>query len=148
MIHENAKGDTNDEINFITNISNNDIIKKLIAIFRAINDPEIPINIYDLGLIYEVSLINNELRIKMTLTAVGCPYWNQIFDEMKKNIINALGNILNINNVNIELIIDPPWTPIRMTKYGREMYKTLYGFDPAEQWLKEKNEFEKEQEEI
>lgn len=132
------------EINFITNIDNIDIINKLVDIFKSTYDPEIPINIYDLGLVYEVTMVNNALKIKMTLTAVGCPYWQQIFNKIKEDINNALG----ISDIDIELIIDPPWTPLRMTKEGRDMYKVLYGFDPAEQWLKEKTEFEQEQEEI
>lgn len=130
--------------NFKTNILDTNTINKLIEIFKSTYDPEIPINIYDLGLIYEVNIINDVMNIKLNLTAIGCPYYNKILNELKEKI----KQILHITNINIEFIYDPPWNPGRMTKEGREMYKAIYGYDPYEIWAREQKEFEEEQKEL
>lgn len=142
---ENEKAISEKEnINFKTNITDYHSLNILVDIFKSVNDPEIPISIYDLGLIYEVIMNGNSLNIKLNLTAIGCPYYREIINNIK----NEIKNKLNITDVNVEFIFDPPWNPSRMTKEGRDMYKAIYGYDPVEIWLREQKEFEEEQREL
>ena len=91
-------------------------------------------NIVDLGLIYDVAISKDlVVTIKYTLTAPGCP----IAPLIEAQIINAVKNIVpNAKEIRTELIFDPPWTPLRITKEGREQLKIYYGYDIVEAWLK------------
>lgn len=130
------------EVNFKTNINNRIIIELLVNIFKSLQDPEIPINLYDLGIIYEVYKNNNILNIKLQLTAIGCPYYQKIINDLKQKINEKL----NINDIDIEFIYDPPWTPSRLTHDGRELFKAVYGYDPVEKYEREQVELSSEQE--
>jgi len=81
-------------------------------------DPEIPVNIVDLGLIYDIE-INKEkdVDIKMTMTTRGCPLHNTMVNDVKKYVskINGVGNI------NVEIVWDPPWSIDKMDPKAREM---------------------------
>ena len=73
---------------------------------RTIYDPEIPVNIYDLGLIYTIDINQeNDVRILMTLTAPGCP----VAGEMPGWVVDAIEPIAGIKKVDVELIWEPPW---------------------------------------
>ncbi|MEM5799570.1 MAG: metal-sulfur cluster assembly factor [Candidatus Aenigmatarchaeota archaeon] len=91
-------------------LTKSQVIKKL----KDCYDPEIPINIVDLGLIYNVKIEGNNVYVKMTLTAVGCPLASFITEDVK-NKIKELG----VENVEVELVWDPPWTPERMSKEAK-----------------------------
>lgn len=78
-------------------------------------DPEIPINIVDLGLVYEVKIENQNVYIKMTLTALGCPLAGFITEEVK----NKIKEIKGVNNVEVDIVWDPPWSPEKMSKEAR-----------------------------
>ncbi|WP_243666482.1 metal-sulfur cluster assembly factor [Vulcanisaeta sp. JCM 16159] len=122
---------------FKTNLPG-DKTKELIEILRNVYDPEIPINVYDLGLIYEVTMDNDKVvHVKMTLTAVGCPLSENLAYQVGAAIQQALPDAKDIE---IDVIFDPPWTPLKMTKLGREMFKAIYGYDIVEQWLKTQGE--------
>ena len=122
---------------FKTNLPS-DKVKELIEILRNVYDPEIPINVYDLGLIYEVSMDNDKVvHVKMTLTAVGCPLSESLGYQVGAAIQQA---IPDAKDIEIDVVFDPPWTPLKMTRLGREMFKALYGYDIVEQWLKMQNE--------
>ena len=83
-------------------ISKKDIISNLINVY----DPEIPVNIYDLGLIYTIDINNeNDVKIIMTLTAPGCP----VAGEMPGWVSDAIEPIAGIRKVDVELIWEPPW---------------------------------------
>ncbi len=109
-------------------------VKELIEILRNVYDPEIPINVYDLGLIYEVTMdSDNVVHVKMTLTAVGCP----LSENLGYQVGAAIQQVLpDAKDIEIDVVFDPPWTPLKMTNLGREMFKALYGYDIVEQWLK------------
>lgn len=79
----------------------------VINCLRNIYDPEIPVNIYDLGLIYNID-IDDELNVKvlMTMTAPDCPEAEYMFREVKEMI----GYIQEVKSVNVELTFDPPWS--------------------------------------
>jgi len=73
-------------------------------------DPEIPINIYDLGLIYGIDIDESQIAVRMTLTSEGCPSARQIPAEVKQRIV-ALGQ----PNVSVDVVFDPPWHPTRIS---------------------------------
>ena len=90
-------------------INKSEIIESL----KTIYDPELPVNIYDLGLIYNISLIeNNDVKIKMSLTAPGCP----VAGEMPGQVANALAKIQNVGLIEVELVWEPVWTKDRMSE--------------------------------
>lgn len=87
-----------------------EIEKEIVATLKNIYDPEIPVNIYDLGLIYEIEVDQNGVaNIRMTLTAPTCPVADQLIDDVNKQV----GKVKGVTDVNVTLTFDPPW--------GREM---------------------------
>ncbi|WGH25673.1 MAG: iron-sulfur cluster assembly protein [Candidatus Shikimatogenerans bostrichidophilus] len=80
--------------------------KKIISILKNIYDPEININIYDMGLIYDINIKKKDIFIIMTLTSPNCPLYNKILEDIKNNIKKK---IKKIKNVNINITFDPPW---------------------------------------
>jgi len=91
------------------NIDKQQIIEKI----RKVYDPEIPVNIYDLGLIYNLSVDDqNNINIKMTLTTPNCP----VADSMPKNVGKAVSEIEGIASVRVELVWDPQWTKDMMSE--------------------------------
>ena len=90
-------------------ICENDIISNLTNVY----DPEIPVNIYDLGLIYDINISKgNNVFIKMSLTSPGCP----VAGELPKQVADELTKIKNIGLIEVELVWDPPWTKERMSE--------------------------------
>lgn len=84
----------------------------VIAALRTVLDPEIPVNIYDLGLIYRVDLKDQFAEIDMTLTAPGCPVAGEILSWVEK----AVGGVNGVNGVKVNLVFDPPWDRSRMSE--------------------------------
>ena len=79
---------------------------------KSVHDPEIPVNIYDLGLIYDVDRQKNgNVYVTMSLTAPGCP----VAGEMPGQVARALAAIDGVGQVSVELVWSPPWTPDRMS---------------------------------
>jgi len=88
----------------------------VIAAIRTVFDPEIPVNVYDLGLIYRVDISNPALiDIDMTLTAPGCP----VAGEMPGMVQTALETVDGIGKVTVNMTFDPPWTPERMSEEAK-----------------------------
>lgn len=86
--------------------------QRVIAAMRSVYDPEIPVNIYDLGLIYDLQINSkNEVAIKMTLTAPGCP----VAGILPGQVAVAVKNVDGIEDAQVELVWDPPWHQDRMT---------------------------------
>lgn len=79
---------------------------------RSVYDPEIPVNIADLGLVYDVNIRHSEVAIKMTLTAPGCGMGPVLVEEVKERVIQAPG----VTNVEVELVLDPPWSRDMMSE--------------------------------
>ena len=90
----------------------NRITDDLVTQFKTVFDPEIPVDIYELGLIYKVD-INDErhVDVEMTLTAPGCP----VAGEMPGWVEAAAKRVEGVSSVNVNLVFDPPWTPARMS---------------------------------
>ncbi|PVX51893.1 FeS assembly SUF system protein [Balneicella halophila] len=88
----------------------------IIAVLRTVFDPEIPVNIYDLGLIYEIDFYEeDEVRILMTLTAPNCPMADEIVEEVNDKIKNLEG----ISDVTVVLTFDPPWDKEMMSEEAK-----------------------------
>lgn len=106
------------KINEKVNIDNNLLIKKedLIIALKTVYDPEIPVDIYELGLIYNIDIIGtNNVKVKMTLTAPGCP----VAEEMPEWVKNAIELVDGVENVNVEMVFDPPWDMSLMSEEAR-----------------------------
>lgn len=87
------------------------------AALREVYDPEIPVNIYELGLIYKVDIdkSTNDTYVEMTLTSPGCP----VAGEMPGMIENAIRTVNDIGAVKVEIIWDPPWDPSKMAETAK-----------------------------
>jgi FeS assembly SUF system protein len=85
---------------------------KLIAALKTVYDPEIPVDIYELGLIYKVDVADNkDVAVEMTLTAPGCP----VAGEMPEMVKTALEGVEGIGEVRVNMVFEPPWTPEKMS---------------------------------
>jgi FeS assembly SUF system protein len=116
-----------------------EIKKKIIEALRQVYDPEIPINVWDLGLIYELKVNDEgEVYVKMTLTTPGCP----IAGIIENQVFDAISEVPGVKTVKVDLVFDPPWTPERITKEGREAFKQVFGYDIVEAWRKQQEAYE------
>ena len=89
---------------------------ELIDALKQVVDPELMINIVDLGLVYDVAQDENKVKIQMTLTSPACPAGPQIVHQAKM----ALEQIEGVDEAQIQLVMTPPWTPDRMTDDARD----------------------------
>ena len=86
---------------------------RIVKALKSVYDPEIPVNVYDLGLIYDVDVKDNfSVSITMTLTAPNCP----IADEILFSVKEAIEAIKDVKDVNINLVFDPPWSKDMMSE--------------------------------
>lgn len=93
-----------DELDRLTN--------DIVAALKTVYDPEIPCDIYELGLIYKVDIEDDRsINIDMTLTAPGCP----VAGEMPGWVENAVSAVPGVGPVNVDMVFDPPWSPERMS---------------------------------
>ena len=85
-------------------------------------DPEVPLSIVDMGLIYGIDVTeNNDVNIKMTMTTKGCPLHETMVDDVKRYAKKVSG----VNNVDVEIVWDPPWTMHKMSDEAKAMMKTM-----------------------
>lgn len=90
--------------------------RKLVAALKTVYDPEIPVDIYELGLIYKVDVADNkDVAVDMTLTAPGCP----VAGEMPEMVKSALEGVEGIGAVTVNMVFDPPWTPEKMSEEAK-----------------------------
>ena len=89
---------------------------KIIAEIKKIYDPEIPVNIYELGLIYKIDVLNDKkVNIEMTLTSPNCPVAESLPKMVKDNILKLDG----VDDVDLKLVWDPPWTKDKMSEAAK-----------------------------
>ncbi len=92
------------------------ITQDIVAALKTVYDPEIPVDIYELGLIYRVDIEDDRsIRVDMTLTAPGCP----VAGEMPGWVENAVGSVEGVGAVEVNMVFDPPWDPSRMSDEAR-----------------------------
>ena len=89
--------------------------EKVIAEIKKIYDPEIPVNIYELGLIYDVSIIQKDVKVKMTLTTPNCPVAESLPKEVKDSIMQIDG----VDKVDLDLVWEPPWDKSMMSESAK-----------------------------
>ena len=89
--------------------------EKIIEEIKKIYDPEIPVNIYELGLIYNVSVQDKNVSVKMTLTTPNCPVAESLPKEVKDSIMNIEG----VGKVDLDLVWDPPWDKSMMSEAAK-----------------------------
>ena len=92
-----------------------EIKDKIIAEIKTIYDPEIPVNIYDLGLIYDVQVDNKKAKIKMTLTSPNCP----VAESLPRDVKNVAMQVKEIEDVDLELVWQPPWNKDMMSEAAK-----------------------------
>ena len=93
-----------------------DIKSKVIEVVKKIYDPEIPVNIYDLGLIYKIDVDEkNKVNVDMTLTSPNCPVAESLPNEVKENIKKVEG----VSDVNLNLVWEPPWDKDKMSEAAK-----------------------------
>ena len=98
------------------------ITNEVIAALKTVHDPEIPSDIYELGLIYQVDLeAEGVLKVEMTLTAPGCP----VAGEMPGWVKDACETVEGVERADVTLTFDPPWTPDRMSDEAKLMLNML-----------------------
>ena len=89
---------------------------KIIAEIKRVYDPEIPVNIYDLGLIYDIKVENeNTAKIKMTLTSPNCP----VAESLPKEVKDTIMNVDEIEKVDLNIVWDPPWNKDMMSEAAK-----------------------------
>ena len=94
----------------------NDIKEKIINEIKKIYDPEIPVNIYELGLIYKIEILSqNKVNIEMTLTSPNCPVAESLPKMVRENILKIEG----ISDVDLKLVWNPPWTKDMMSEAAK-----------------------------
>ena len=116
----NEKLDNNKRVFFeeFDDQNNNHAVKKedIVNQLKEVFDPEIPVNIYDLGLIYEIG-INDEKKVKieMTLTSPNCP----VAEILPKQVEQSVKKTKGVKDVNLKLVFEPPWTPDMMSEAAK-----------------------------
>ncbi len=100
----------------ISEVELEELTNKIIAALKTVYDPEIPADIYELGLIYNVDVDDDRfVAINMTLTAPGCP----VAGEMPGWVENAVGAVPGVSGAKVTMVFDPPWDQSRMSEEAR-----------------------------
>ena len=92
-----------------------DLKEKVIAEIKKIYDPEIPVNIYELGLIYDISVKDKNIKVKMTLTTPNCP----VAESLPKEVKDSIMEIKEVDKVDLDLVWDPPWDKSMMSEAAK-----------------------------
>ncbi len=91
--------------------------EKVFEALKGVYDPEIPVDVVNLGLVYEVLVDSDRVAVKMTTTAAGCPVGNYIIAEAKR----AISRLEGVKQVDVELVYEPPWHETMISEEGRRM---------------------------
>ena len=89
--------------------------EQVLEALKAVYDPEIPVDIVNLGLVYDVAVHAGWVTIRMTMTAAGCPAGDYLVGEVKR----AAAELPGVEDVDVELVWDPPWSPERMSEEAK-----------------------------
>jgi len=91
---------------------------EVMAVLKKCYDPEIPINIVDLGLVYNVDIQGDKVSVRMTLTAPGCPASAYISQDVKRKLESVPG----VKTAEVQVVWEPPWTPERMSDTAKKQF--------------------------
>jgi len=103
----------------------------VVKALKTVYDVEIPVNVYDLGLIREIRVDGSRVYVKMTWTSPLCPYG----PLMTKMVEDAIRGVKGVKEVSVDVELDPPWTPEELTEEGRKQMEMLFGKDAVTRWL-------------
>lgn len=98
--------------------------EQVLEALKIVKDPEIPVNVVDLGLVYEVEINDSTVDIAMTLTSVGCP----VQDLIRADAEMAVSRLEGVEAVNVDFVWSPPWSPEKMTEDGKRQMR-MFGFN-------------------
>jgi len=87
----------------------------IIAALKTVYDPEIPVNVWDMGLIYDIDIQDNQVVIQMTFTSPTCPMMEEILQQVREAVQSVVGD----TDVRVDLVWDPPWDLSRMSDAAR-----------------------------
>ncbi|MEM0173674.1 MAG: metal-sulfur cluster assembly factor [Sulfolobaceae archaeon] len=105
--------------------------KLIIEGLKEVYDPEIPINIVDLGLIYDLKISDDgEVYIRVGATTPACP----VTEDIAYTVEQVIKERVPAKRITVDLDLETRWTPLMMTKEGREEFKRRYGYDIVKQW--------------
>lgn len=90
-------------------------------VLKVVTDPEIGIDVVNLGLVYGIDIEGSNVKVRMTLTSMGCPATGLIEFQAKE----AVGTVDGVDDVQVEFTFDPPWGPDKMTEEGRDMLQAM-----------------------
>ena len=107
---------------------NEQIEQGIIAGLKTVYDPAIPVNIYDLGLIYKIDIDDVSVKILMTLTSAFCPSADEIPAQVQAVVENAVKELNTTRTASVEVVFDPPWTPERVSEEAR-LEMGMYDYD-------------------
>jgi len=88
----------------------------LVSALRTVKDPELNVNVIDLGLVYSIQTRDDEVEVEMTLTSPACPAGPEIL----RGAVTALEKVAGVSKANVKLVMSPPWSPDRMTDAARD----------------------------
>lgn len=89
------------------------------AALEEVEDPEYPVSVVDMGLIYDVTLSGRAVQVDLSFTSMGCPCMEYIIDDVRDRLLQEA----NVDTVNLQIVWDPPWTRQRLTEKGKEKLK-------------------------
>ena len=92
-----------------------DLKEKVITEIKKIYDPEIPVNIYELGLIYDIKIKDKDVQVKMTLTTPNCP----VAESLPKEVKDSIMELKEVNKVDLDLVWDTPWDKSMMSEAAK-----------------------------
>ena len=92
-----------------------DLKEKVVEVIKKIYDPEIPVNIYELGLIYNISIDRKNVNVKMTLTTPNCP----VAESLPKEVKDSIMELKEVEKVDLDLVWEPPWDKSMMSEAAK-----------------------------
>jgi metal-sulfur cluster biosynthetic enzyme len=107
---------------------NEQIEQSIISGLKTVYDPEIPVNIFDLGLIYNIAIDDVNIKITMTLTSAFCPSAEEIPAQVQAVVEKALIELNTTRTTSVEVVFDPPWTPERVSEEAK-LEMGMYDYD-------------------
>jgi FeS assembly SUF system protein len=96
-------------------MKNEELKEQIVGVLKTVRDPEIPVDIHSMGLIYGIELDGGEVRIEMTLTTPNCPVAESLPNEVKEKVAALDG----VDTVQVDLVWDPPWTVEKLSEAAR-----------------------------
>lgn len=116
MTASETPADAGEEVSAIPAEELERLTDDLIAAIKTVYDPEIPVDIYELGLIYKIDVSDDrDIEVDMTLTAPGCP----VAGQMPEWVADAVRTVEGVGDVRVNMVFDPPWDPTRMSDEAR-----------------------------